>query len=59
MYVYYCIEMAININISITHHHVIVTLNRKIHNELYSTHTLTGIQSQQYPVIQLDLRSLN
>lgn len=55
MYVYYCIEMAININISITHHHVIVTLNSKNHNELYSTHTLTGIQSQQYPVIQLDL----
>lgn len=56
MYVYYCIEMAININnISITHHHVIVTLNRKNHNELYSTHTLTGIQSQQYLVIQLDL----
>lgn len=53
MYVYYCIEMAININISITHHHVIVTL--KNHNELYSTHTLTGIQSQQYPVIQLDV----
>lgn len=43
MYVYYCIEMVININISIIYYYVIVILNCKNYNELYNIYILIGI----------------